>query len=59
MRATSADGCFLAWAIEESDGEPSSVSVSELKTGNPFGGPKWTVLRWRLDNGRVYALPPL
>ena len=40
-------------------GEPSSVSVSELKTGNPFGGPKWTVLRWRLDNGRVYALPPL
>jgi WD40 repeat protein len=43
LHALSADGCLLAWAIEEPDGHGSSVSLSEIKTGNQarsveFGG---------------------
>jgi len=33
LHALSADGCWLAWAIEGNDGE-SSVSLAEIKTGN-------------------------
>jgi len=34
LHTLSADGCFLAWAEETADGDGSSVSLAEIKTGN-------------------------
>lgn len=59
LHALSADGCFLAWAIEQSDGGGSSVSLSEIKTGNQvraaeFDGYLSSVLI--SPDGRVFGL---